>query len=151
MNRTARTTSGSSRGHGRDGGRRSQAAHRAGPPRSGNRPAQGRPSGPPKEFALPVTHTPPLPAVETFAGLDMPDRLKATLRAQGMSAPFPIQAATLPNALAGRDVLGRGRTGSGKRRSPSVSLCWPEPMGSAPNPGIRWDWSSSPPGSWRSR
>ncbi|WP_431981016.1 DEAD/DEAH box helicase [Streptomyces qinglanensis] len=121
MNRTARTTAGSSRGHGR-GSRRSQAAHRAGPPRSAERPAQGRPSGPPKEFALPVTHTPPLPAVETFAGLDMPDRLKATLRAQGMSAPFPIQAATLPNTLAGRDVLGRGRTGSGKTLAFGLAL-----------------------------
>jgi superfamily II DNA/RNA helicase len=63
-----------------------------------------------------------LPAVETFAGLDMPDRLKATLRAEGMSAPFPIQAATLPNALAGRDVLGRGRTGSGKTLAFGLAL-----------------------------
>jgi superfamily II DNA/RNA helicase len=63
-----------------------------------------------------------LPAVETFAGLDMPDRLKTTLRAQGMSAPFPIQAATLPNALAGRDVLGRGRTGSGKTLAFGLAL-----------------------------
>ncbi|MEW2220994.1 DEAD/DEAH box helicase [Streptomyces sp. NPDC006990] len=121
MSRTARTTAGSPRGRGRDS-RRSQATHRAGPPRSAKRPAQGRPSGPPKEFALPVTHTPPLPAVETFAGLDMPDRLKTTLRAQGMSAPFPIQAATLPNALAGRDVLGRGRTGSGKTLAFGLAL-----------------------------
>ncbi|SFD69428.1 DEAD/DEAH box helicase [Streptomyces aidingensis] len=66
------------------------------------------------EFALPVTRAPALPAVETFAELDMPGRLLAELRAQGVSAPFPIQAATLPNSLAGRDVLGRGRTGSGK-------------------------------------
>ncbi len=36
------------------------------------------------------------------------------LAAEGITAPFPIQAATLPDALAGRDVLGRGRTGSGK-------------------------------------
>ena len=34
--------------------------------------------------------------------------------ADGISKPFPIQAATIPDALAGRDVLGRGRTGSGK-------------------------------------
>ncbi|MDI6912582.1 DEAD/DEAH box helicase, partial [Nocardioides sp.] len=33
---------------------------------------------------------------------------------QGITAPFPIQTATLPDSLAGRDVLGRGRTGSGK-------------------------------------
>ncbi|MFJ3231500.1 DEAD/DEAH box helicase [Streptomyces sp. NPDC086787] len=68
----------------------------------------------PQEFALPVTLTEPLPAVETFAELDMPEQLLAALRAEGLAVPFPIQAATLPNALAGRDVLGRGRTGSGK-------------------------------------
>ncbi|WP_308406036.1 DEAD/DEAH box helicase [Streptomyces naphthomycinicus] len=67
-----------------------------------------------QEFALPVTLTEPLPPVETFAGPDMPARLLAALRAEGVTVPFPIQAATLPNALAGRDVLGRGRTGSGK-------------------------------------
>ena len=36
------------------------------------------------------------------------------LAAQGITTPLPIQAATLPDSLAGRDVLGRGRTGSGK-------------------------------------
>ncbi|MGH3682346.1 MAG: DEAD/DEAH box helicase, partial [Natronosporangium sp.] len=50
----------------------------------------------------------------TFAGLGVPARLVETLAAAGVTAPFPIQAATLPDALAGRDVLGRGRTGSGK-------------------------------------
>ncbi|QKW17968.1 DEAD/DEAH box helicase [Kitasatospora sp. NA04385] len=66
------------------------------------------------EFALPTGTTPPLPAVETFGELDLPEALLTTLTRQGVTAPFPIQAATLPNALAGRDVLGRGRTGSGK-------------------------------------
>ncbi|MFI6034169.1 DEAD/DEAH box helicase [Streptomyces sp. NPDC051315] len=66
------------------------------------------------EFALPVTLTEPLPAVEAFADLDMPAPLLTALRSEGVTVPFPIQAATLPNALAGRDVLGRGRTGSGK-------------------------------------
>ena len=41
-------------------------------------------------------------------------RLVAALRAEGITNPFPIQAATIPDALAGRDVLGRGQTGSGK-------------------------------------
>ncbi|MFG2634173.1 DEAD/DEAH box helicase [Streptomyces sp. NPDC048362] len=89
--------------------------------RRGPRPGTGRPNGQgtrsaprPQEFALPVTLTEPLPAVEEFAELDMPDRLLAALSAEGVTVPFPIQAATLPNALAGRDVLGRGRTGSGK-------------------------------------
>ncbi|MEO3786031.1 DEAD/DEAH box helicase [Actinocorallia sp. B10E7] len=63
---------------------------------------------------MPVNTVPALPPVEEFAAMDMPAPLLATLAAQGLTAPFPIQAATLPNALAGRDVLGRGRTGSGK-------------------------------------
>jgi superfamily II DNA/RNA helicase len=66
------------------------------------------------EFAPPRTLTPALPAVETFAELAMPAQLLATLGHEGVTVPFPIQAATLPNSLAGRDVLGRGRTGSGK-------------------------------------
>ncbi|WP_153813950.1 DEAD/DEAH box helicase [Streptomyces sp. SUK 48] len=66
------------------------------------------------EFALPKTDTPALPAVESFADLAMPAPLLTTLAHQGVTVPFPIQAATLPNSLAGRDVLGRGRTGSGK-------------------------------------
>ncbi|MFG2060979.1 DEAD/DEAH box helicase [Micromonospora sp. NPDC048871] len=50
----------------------------------------------------------------TFADLGVPDALTRVLAASGVDRPFPIQAATLPDALAGRDVLGRGRTGSGK-------------------------------------
>jgi superfamily II DNA/RNA helicase len=50
----------------------------------------------------------------SFADLGLSRRLVASLDQIGISAPFPIQAATLPDALAGRDVLGRGRTGSGK-------------------------------------
>lgn len=50
----------------------------------------------------------------TFASLGVPTSLASYLLAQGIDAPFPIQTATLPDSLAGRDVLGRGRTGSGK-------------------------------------
>ncbi|MEY9854756.1 superfamily II DNA/RNA helicase [Catenulispora sp. GAS73] len=83
--------------------------------RRGGNPASGRQgSSSTSEFALPVTVTPALPAVEDFSELEMPQALLATLTRQGVLTPFPIQAATLPNALAGRDVLGRGRTGSGK-------------------------------------
>jgi superfamily II DNA/RNA helicase len=49
-----------------------------------------------------------------FAGLGVPKRLVQALRREGFTRPFEIQAATLPDALAGRDVLGRGQTGSGK-------------------------------------
>ncbi|MGW7518177.1 DEAD/DEAH box helicase [Streptomyces sp. NPDC054796] len=75
------------------------------------RPRSAAPQG---EFALPETKTPALPAAATFAELDMPAPLLATLTRLGVTEPFPIQGATLPNSLAGRDVLGRGRTGSGK-------------------------------------
>ncbi len=50
----------------------------------------------------------------SFADLGVPTALVARLAGQGITAPFPIQTATLPDSLAGRDVLGRGRTGSGK-------------------------------------
>ncbi|MYX18955.1 DEAD/DEAH box helicase [Streptomyces sp. SID8380] len=52
----------------------------------------------------------------------MPKALEAALGAQGVTVPFPIQAATLPNSLAGRDVLGRGRTGSGKTLAFGLAL-----------------------------
>jgi len=50
----------------------------------------------------------------SFAELGVPTSLSSALTDQGITAPFPIQTATLPDSLAGRDVLGRGRTGSGK-------------------------------------
>jgi len=51
---------------------------------------------------------------ESFAALGVPLPLAEDLAASGITSPFPIQTATLPDSLAGRDVLGRGRTGSGK-------------------------------------
>jgi superfamily II DNA/RNA helicase len=50
----------------------------------------------------------------SFASLGLPEALVTALSRRGVVAPFPIQAATMPDALAGRDVLGRGATGSGK-------------------------------------
>ncbi|BAL91649.1 putative DEAD/DEAH box helicase [Actinoplanes missouriensis 431] len=50
----------------------------------------------------------------TFSELGVPAALATALTGLGITTPFPIQAATLPDTLAGRDVLGRGRTGSGK-------------------------------------
>ncbi|MFG2646362.1 DEAD/DEAH box helicase [Streptomyces sp. NPDC048436] len=82
--------------------------------------AKAKPVG--GEFALPESTTPALPAVEAFADLDMPEALLKTLAAQGVTEPFPIQAATLPNSLAGRDILGRGRTGSGKTLAFGLAL-----------------------------
>jgi superfamily II DNA/RNA helicase len=50
----------------------------------------------------------------TFAELGVPAPLCATLARRGITEPFPVQAATLPDALAGRDVAGEAPTGSGK-------------------------------------
>jgi superfamily II DNA/RNA helicase len=50
----------------------------------------------------------------TFADLGVPTNLLTVLDAAGITVPTPIQAATLPDSLAGKDLLGRGRTGSGK-------------------------------------
>ncbi|MFD9790563.1 DEAD/DEAH box helicase [Streptomyces sp. NPDC059070] len=86
------------------------------------KPARGRTVQPQGEFTLPETVTPALPAVAAFADLDMPAGLLKTLAAQGVTEPFPIQAATLPNSLAGRDILGRGRTGSGKTLAFGLAL-----------------------------
>ena len=50
----------------------------------------------------------------SFADLFVPQPLVDVLAGTGVVSPFPIQTATLPDSMAGRDVLGRGRTGSGK-------------------------------------
>ncbi|MCX6398652.1 MAG: DEAD/DEAH box helicase [Propionibacteriales bacterium] len=58
----------------------------------------------------------------TFADLGVPSDLLAVLTADGITIPTPIQAATLPDSLAGRDILGRGRTGSGKTYAFGIPL-----------------------------
>ncbi|MGW0122457.1 DEAD/DEAH box helicase [Streptomyces sp. NPDC003327] len=60
--------------------------------------------------------------MQGFAAMGLPDAVLRTLTDQGVTTPFPIQAATLPAALAGRDVLGRGRTGSGKTLAFGLAL-----------------------------
>ncbi|KPC60197.1 DEAD/DEAH box helicase [Streptomyces chattanoogensis] len=66
------------------------------------------------DLSQPEPPTPTASPVASFADLELPAEVLRTLTELGVREPFPIQAATLPNALAGRDVLGRGRTGSGK-------------------------------------
>ena len=61
-----------------------------------------------------VLWTAPASGMPTFAALGLPEPLVTALTAHGFTTPFPIQAATLPDALACRDLLGRGQTGSGK-------------------------------------
>ncbi|MCK6079752.1 DEAD/DEAH box helicase [Microbacterium sp. EYE_5] len=58
----------------------------------------------------------------TFSTLGVPAPLLTALAADGKTEPFPIQVDTLPDTLAGRDVLGRGRTGSGKTLAFSIPL-----------------------------
>jgi superfamily II DNA/RNA helicase len=61
-------------------------------------------------------------AVVTFADLGVPAPLVAALGEDGITLPFPVQAATLPDALAGVDILGRAQTGSGKTLAFGIPL-----------------------------
>ena len=67
---------------------------------------------PAEHSAAPETDSPE--ADVTFASLGVPAQLVEVLAEDGIINPFPVQAATLPDALAGRDILGRAQTGSGK-------------------------------------
>jgi len=79
----------------------------------------------PTPAAHTVTFT--APRAVSFAAAGVPAPLVAALAAAGITTPFPIQAATLPDALAGRDILGRGQTGSGK----TLGFCIPLAAGLA--------------------
>lgn len=61
-------------------------------------------------------------AQSTFADLGVPTALTDVLERDGKNHAFPIQASTLPDTLAGRDVLGRGKTGSGKTLAFSLPI-----------------------------
>ena len=98
----------------------------------------GRAAGPADQFrtaapavelraAAPLTEIRPMATTDSaagagFADLGVPAVLLPALDALGAAAPFPIQAATLPATLAGRDVLGRGKTGSGKTIAFAIPL-----------------------------
>jgi superfamily II DNA/RNA helicase len=71
------------------------------------------PSTFPSIFEAPADTADAAPA-EGFDALGLPHQLVRTLAREGIVTPFEIQKATVPDALAGRDVLGRGQTGSGK-------------------------------------
>jgi len=75
-----------------------------------------------KLAAAPHASSSRAPRAVSFAGAGVPAPLVAALAAAGITAPFPIQAATLPDALAGRDILGRGQTGSGKTLGFAIPL-----------------------------
>ena len=89
-------------------------------PRDNESGAPRRPSTPgaaaqPAQHAVDLSpSTQPVIDAADFAVLNVPAPIVAALARGGVTTPFPIQSATLPDSLAGRDVLGRGKTGSGK-------------------------------------
>ncbi len=95
--------------------------------------------------------TVPDSGMPSFAQLGLPAPIVSALRRAGITEPFPIQAATLPDSLAGRDLLGRGQTGSGKTLAFGLALLARLAGGRARAAGSRAGWSSSRPGSWPSR
>lgn len=81
------------------------------------RPSSTAPAAPVRsalDAALDAALEAPEPAHRTFAELGLPAALVTALARRGVEAPFAIQSRALPDALAGRDVLGRAQTGSGK-------------------------------------
>ncbi|WP_404869729.1 DEAD/DEAH box helicase [Kitasatospora griseola] len=116
--RSGKPRTGAARGEGRVGAPRTGGSPRGGEQARTERPRRPRrgaaPVAAPAEDFTPVQGTPSRPPAASFAELNLSAGLLKELGAQGVTEPFPIQAATLPDALAGRDVLGRGRTGSGK-------------------------------------
>ena len=77
----------------------------------------------PATRSLPTAQPGPAPESATgFAELGVPAALLPALATLGAREPFPIQAATLPATLGGRDVLGRGKTGSGKTIAFAIPL-----------------------------
>ena len=70
-------------------------------------PAELESSDPELDAPEPITAT-------TFEALGVAPELVKVLHAQGITAPFPVQAITIPDGIAGRDVCGKAKTGSGK-------------------------------------
>jgi superfamily II DNA/RNA helicase len=64
--------------------------------------------------STPVAPVAPIDYITDFTALGVPAPLIAVLAQRGVETAFPIQSATLPDSLLGHDVLGRGKTGSGK-------------------------------------
>src|SRR5208282_156859 len=96
--------------YGRGGER---TTRRRGPAPARTRPPRAEPHSE-LDLALDAAAATPQPTPATFAELGLDDRLVRALSARDIREPFAIQARALPDALAGRDVLGRAQTGSGK-------------------------------------
>jgi superfamily II DNA/RNA helicase len=98
--------------------RPTEAAPRSAPAPSGAGPAPSRPRDDARGRRAPSAE----PTATGFAALGVPAALVQALAATGITEPFPIQQVSLPDALAGRDLLGRGRTGSGKTLAFAIPL-----------------------------
>lgn len=105
---------------------RSGGPRRSGPPRRTRgasapaRPAPAKVSA--LEAGLEQAQSLPMPAARSFAEMGVPGRLVDTLARAGIAEPFAIQTRALPDAMAGRDVLGRAQTGSGKTLAFGIPL-----------------------------
>ena len=86
--------------------------------------AAARHKGQARIGTLPLTDTatPATPVLKTFADFAVDERVCAALAAAGISNPFPIQELTLPLALAGADLIGQARTGTGKTLAFGIPL-----------------------------
>ena len=129
-----RRTGGSPQGAWRaDGGRRGgPAAQRPGPARA---PQADPYAG--LDRALSDAAAQPAPAAASFAELGLPERLISALAVRDIHEPFAIQSRALPDALAGRDVLGRAQTGSGKTLAFGLPML--ARLAGAPGPAERRD------------
>jgi superfamily II DNA/RNA helicase len=96
----------------RSGGSSGGGGGRSGGGRGAGLRAPSTPS--PLEAELSAAATRPAPEPRPFSAFGLPEALVGALARQGMAEPFAIQTRVLPDALAGRDVLGRAQTGSGK-------------------------------------
>jgi len=119
---------------------RPQRPRRGGEPASRRRPARPPQARPPQadphaalDRGLSAAAARPEPAPASFGQLGLPARLISALAVRGIHEPFAIQARALPDAMAGRDVLGRAQTGSGKTLAFGLPMLTrlAEPRGSA--------------------
>ena len=92
----------------------SSAQRRQAPGRPQHRQEPRRDASSALDAALTAAAALPEPPEASFADLGVHPRLVTALAARGITGPFAIQSRAIPDALAGRDVLGRAQTGSGK-------------------------------------